>query len=107
MDELQPETLKLPDAIVTLYRGQKFMQGAKELFTADRMLVEYHTGNSNDVVVLKEEGKLRVKKVVRHMQIVSPTSSALNSTVTFPNSLADLDEKHEKRLLAIYKQFRS
>lgn len=105
MADKPPEKLTLADGTVLLYRDTKFMVGTQEVGSGDHMIVQHHTGNEEDVVVVKIDGKDRVKRVVRQMQIQSPSSPALDSRVTFGSSLADLDEKTEKRLLAIYKMF--
>lgn len=105
MPDKPPEKLTLADGIVTLYRDTKFMVGTKEVGSGDHMIVQHRTGNEEDVVVVKVDGTERVKRVVRQMQVQSPSSPALNSTVTFGSSLADVDEKTEKRLLTIYEMF--
>lgn len=105
MTEKPPETLSLADGNVTLYRNTKLMVGTQEVGSGDHMIVEHLTGNQDDVMVVKEDGKDRVKRVVRQMQVQSPPSPALDSRVTFGSSLAALDEKNENRLLAIYKMF--
>lgn len=105
MADKPPEKLSLADGTVTLYRDTKFMVGAKEVGRGDHMIVQHHTGNEEDIVVVRIDGKDRVKRVVQQMQIQTPSSPALDSTVTFGSLLADLDTETEKRLLAIYKMF--
>ncbi len=82
------------------------MHGAQEIGTGDHMIVEdRQIGNTEDVVVVKVDGEPRVKRVVQQMNIQMPSSPILDSTVTFGNSLAEVGEEAEKRLLAIYKMF--
>jgi hypothetical protein len=105
MADKPPEKLTLADGAVSLYRDTKFMAGIQEVGSGDHMIVQHHTGNEEDVVVVKIDGKDRVKRVVQQMQIQTPSSPALDSPVSFGNSLADLDAETEKRLLAIYEMF--
>lgn len=80
------------------------MSGAKELATGDRMLVEYTTGDEEDVVIIKEDGELRVKRLVQQLQIL-PSSPSVSPVTTVGFSLVDLDGEAEKRFLAIYEMF--
>jgi hypothetical protein len=105
MTDKAPEKLTLSDGTVLLYRDTKFMVGMQEVGSGDHMIIEHNLGNQEDVVVLKIDGKNKVKRVVRQMQVRSPSSPALDSTVTFGSSFADLDAQAEKRLLAIYNMF--
>ena len=93
--EQPPETRELSDATLTLWRGCKFMHGAQQMGTGDHMLVKHKmTGNEEDVVVIQEGGKQRVKRVVHHIEFPSGRGSY---------SFADLSEDNEKRLLAIQR----
>jgi hypothetical protein len=105
MEDKPPEKLNLADGTVTLWRDTQFMVGGQEVGKGDHMIVQNLTGNEEDVVIVKIDGKNRVKRVVRQMQVQSPSSPALDSTVTFGSVLADLDAETEKRLLALYKMF--
>ena len=100
-----PETLSLADRTVALYRNTKFMVGTQEVGSGHHMIVQHRTGNTAEVMVVNEDGTDRVKRIVRQMRVQSPSSPALSDTVTYGISLADLDEKTEKRLLEIYKMF--
>ena len=106
MADQPAETLKLVDGTVSLYRNVKFMHGAQELGAGDHMIVQHVTGSEEDVVVIREGRKPRVKRVVQHLEIQT-SSPAVPATTTVSRSLADLDEDTEKRLLAIYKMFPS
>ena len=61
MMDKPPEKLTLPDGTVSLYRDTKFMAGTQEVRSGDHMIVQHHTGNEEDVVVVKVDGKDRVK----------------------------------------------
>lgn len=97
-NEQAPETLELSDATLTLWRGCKFMYGTQQTASGDHMLVKHKMpGYEEDVVVIQEGGKQRVKRVVHHIEFPSGRGSY---------SFADLSEESEKRLLAIYKMFK-
>ncbi len=103
-DNAAAETRKLVDGEVSLYRNVKWMDGPKEVAVGDHMIVQHITGNADDVVVLNEAGKLRVKRLVTHM-VISTSSPAVPASAKFPQSFAELPDAEEKRLLAIYNLF--
>ena len=80
------------------------MTGTQEL-RADHMIVEQHvTGNREDVVIIQESGRPKVKRLVQDLGIRT-SSPAVPATSAVTNSFADLDADTEKRLLAIYRMF--
>lgn len=101
------ETLKLADGTVSLYRKVKFMQGATEVAVADHMIVQHVTGNEDDVVVLTENGKPTVKRLVAQLEISVPPPAVGGSSSRGGFSFAPLPAEEEKRLLAIYKMFKA
>jgi hypothetical protein len=104
MTDQPPEKLRLLQGTAWLYRNVKFMHSTQELGAGDHMIVEHVSGNEEDVVVIQEGGKAKVKRVVKHLEI-QPSSPAVPATSTVSHSLADVDADTERRLLAIYKRF--
>jgi len=69
------------------------------------MIVEHVTGNEEDVVVIQEGRKTKVKRLVKHLEIQT-SSPGMLATSTVSHSLADVvDADNERRMLAIYKRF--
>jgi len=104
MADRPPEKLRLMDGTAWLYRNVKFVHGTQELGAGDHMIVEHVTGNEEDVVVIQESGKSKIKRLVKHLEIQT-SSPAVSATSTVGHSLADVDADTERRLLAIYKKF--
>jgi len=104
MADQPAEKLKLDDGTVSLYRNVKFMHGTQELGAGDHMIVQHVTGDEEDIVVIQEGGKAKVKRLVEHLEIQT-SSPAVPATGTVGHSFADVDADTEKRLLAIYKMF--
>jgi hypothetical protein len=99
------EKITLPDGEASLYRSVKFMEGAKEVASGDHMIVQNkQTGHSDDVVILRDGGKPKVKRLVQHM-VIQTSSPALPATTGFAHTFADVDAETEKRLLALYDMF--
>ncbi|HLH10153.1 MAG TPA: hypothetical protein VKW78_23160 [Terriglobales bacterium] len=86
--------LSLSDGTVRLYTNVKFLEGTKEICSGDHMIVQHVTGRDEDVVILREDGKATVKRIVLKMEFPSGRGGV---------SFADLDAKDVERLLAIYK----
>ena len=104
-DQQATEKLVLADGTVSLYRNVRAMIGAEEVTSVDRMIVDHiTTGGEEDVVVIQESGKPRIKRVVQHLQIQT-LSQAVPTTGGVAYSFADVDTDTEARLLAIYKMF--
>jgi len=100
------ETLTFPDGTASLRRNVKFMVGAEEIGVGDHMIVKLPaTGRQDDVVVIQEGGKQRVKRRMVRMRIKSG-SGAVPASTTFSSFLEDLEAGTEERLLEIYKMFR-
>jgi hypothetical protein len=104
MTDQPPEKLSLLEGTVWLYRNVKFMHGTQEFGAGDHMIVEHVTGNEEDVVVIQEGGKAKVKRLVKHLEIQT-SSLGVPATSTVSHSLADVDTDTERRLLGIYKRF--
>jgi len=100
------ETLTFPDGTASLLRNVKFMVGGQEIGVGDHMIVKLPaTGHQDDVVVIQEGGKQRVKRRMGSMRIQS-ASGAVPGSATFGSVLEDLEAGTEERLLEIYKMFR-
>lgn len=104
MSEKPVETLKLPDAVISLRRRVELKYSPTESEVGDHMTVQHITGSEENVVVTKGGGQPKLKRLVMHMDIAS-SSPALPAMTGFHFSLADLAEEDEKQLLKIYNMF--
>jgi hypothetical protein len=102
------EKLRLPDGsgTVSLMRDVTLKFSPTESDVGDRMIVQYVSGNEENIVAVKGAGVTRLKRLVTHMDISSPTA-AVPAMTSFHFSLADLDEADEQRLLKIYEMFQA
>ena len=104
MDDPLAEKLTLSDGTVSLYRDAKFMHGTEEMGAGDHMIVQYVTGNEEDVVIIREGEEFKIKRLVPQLEIrTSSPAMPVNSRGGY--SLANVDADTEKRLLARYKMF--
>lgn len=86
------ETINLTGGTASLDRNVRY--GEQE---ADHMIVQnLMTGHQDDVVVLKQAGELKVRRVVTHIDFKNGSTSV---------SFAELPQEDEKRLLATYHLF--
>jgi hypothetical protein len=69
------EILKVADGTVRLRRNVKFMNGTQETGAGDRMIVEHLIGNEEAVVIIQENGKQKVKRLVPQSTTVGPALS--------------------------------
>jgi len=79
------------------------LKGTTEL-SADRLVVRHFTGNEDDVLIFKRDGKRHIGQIRRTMGIRSPTR-AVEAAATIYEHVEELDEDDRKRLLAIYDKF--
>jgi hypothetical protein len=104
MANQSPEEKQLPDARVSLIRGFKLMNGAQAAAEGDRMIVQQHTGHSDDCLIFQGNGETRAKRLEMRM-VIQTSSPAVPATTGIAAGLVDLSPEDEKRLLAIYKMF--
>ena len=104
---MEPETMNLSDAKVTLYRKAIRLTDINQ--DCDRMLVQEFTGHEDNVFIYREpgpNGKRRVATIRQTMSTqVGPSPAALVTTTfgTAPERVTD--EKEEQRFLKIYDLF--
>ncbi len=75
---------------------------------ADRLRVEYQTGNTDDVLIFPVNGHRQAVRVKRTMTIQTPTP-AIEAQVSFGEELnnAPVEVEEARHLLAIYDLFES
>ncbi|SRR6266571_678898 len=104
---MEPETMNLSDAKVSLYRKAVQLTDIKQ--GCDRMLVQEFTGTEENVFIYREpgpNGKRRVARIRQTMstQVGRPPAAPVTTTFgTAPERITD--EKEEQRLLKIYDLF--
>jgi hypothetical protein len=104
---LEPESITLSDAKVTLYR--KAVRLADINQDCDRMLVQEFRGHEDNVFIYREpapSGKRRVANIRQTMSTQVGSSRADPVTTTFgtmPEKITDAAE--EERLLKLYDLF--
>jgi hypothetical protein len=104
---MEPETMTLSDAKVSLYRKAVRLGDIKQ--DCDRMVVQEFRGHEDNVFIYQEpgpNGKRRVATIRQTMTTqVGPTPAAPVTTTfgTAPERITD--EKEEGRLLKIYDLF--
>jgi hypothetical protein len=103
MSENQPEdTLKLGLGEVTLYRGGADVNGS----SGDRMTVQHFTGEIENVVIFAYAGTRRVTRIQQELRF-STSSPAVPVSMTDGATLVDIPDDDQKRLLAIYDNFKN
>jgi hypothetical protein len=104
---MEPETMTLSDAKVSLYR--KAVRLADINQDCDRMVVQEFTGHEDNVFIYREpepNGKRRVARIRQTMSTQVGSSPAIPVTTTFgtvPERVTDAAE--EQRLLKLYDLF--
>jgi hypothetical protein len=72
--------------------------------TGDHMVLHHKNGSREDVLVIEESGKRKVKLFDDGLGAIT-SSPAVNATLTISVGLVDGDAETEKRLLEIYDRF--
>ncbi len=104
---MEPETMNLSDAKVSLHRKAVQLRDIKQ--DCDRMVVQEFRGAEDDVFIYREpgtNGKRRVARIRQTMSTQVGPSPADPVTTTFgskPEPISDRAE--EERLLKIYDLF--
>jgi hypothetical protein len=102
-DNAAIEKRKLDIAEGRLYLGAT-LKDADSDFPADRMLVEHFTGNEDNVLIFKRNGKRHVGQIIQTMGIRSATP-AVDASATIYEHVEEVDEDDRKRLLAMDDTF--
>ena len=104
--EKRNDTLRLSDAEVRLFLGARRIADGHAGIVCDRMviLVQQFTGNEDDVVIYKRDGKRRVGQLRMLVELGSGPSNAPVAT-DFDEAVDDITPDEQKRLLAIYDKF--
>jgi hypothetical protein len=97
------EKRKFDIAEGSLYLGAT-LNAADGAVPADRMLVQQFTGNEDNVLIFKRNGKHHVGQIIQTMGI-RPESPAVQATATIYEHVEEVDEDDRKRLLALYDRF--
>jgi hypothetical protein len=97
------ETHSFRDGNAEVRIGASIVNGT---IRADRLVVEYNTGNTEDVLIFPINGKRQVVRVKKTMSIQTPTP-AVSAQATFGEELesAPVEPDHAQELLAIYDLF--
>lgn len=105
---MKTATLKLTYGEAVLYQGVKLMNGSRYVGTGGHMVVEEHyKGNSpKRVLVLEENGKLKVKGLLSMSTLQSP-SGAMEFSVDLGNEVRELSADEEQKFLKIYQMFQN
>lgn len=103
----QPDAkLKYQEAEAKLFRGAKRFNDGKKEMLCDQIIVQYFSGNEDNVVIYETDGKRRVGRIKLLMGL-SSGSPATPTSATINEAVEPLDADDEKRLLTIYDQLRS
>jgi hypothetical protein len=102
MSDEPDETLKLGRGEANLYRGGANVNGSP----GDRMTVQHFTGEIENVVIFAYAGTRRVTRIQQELQFLT-SSPAVPVSMTDGATLVDIPDDDQKRLLAIYDNFKN
>jgi hypothetical protein len=101
---MEPETMNLSDAKVSLYRKAVRLGDINQ--DCDRMVVDEFRGGEDDVFIYREpgpNGKRRVARIRQTMSLQAGPSPAVPVGTTFGSKPEPIsDQAEEERLLKIY-----
>lgn len=99
MTQSDLQKVKFDDAEVSIRRGVEFKAGSKTLFFGDHMHIRYQTGNSEDVIVFREDGNPVIKRLLPKMVFAGHTNQC-----SIENCLVDIPAEEQKRFRAIFNK---
>jgi hypothetical protein len=98
------EEIKLDDGGEGYLTRNVRVERGRQVVTGDYMVLNYKSGEREDVLVIDESGKRKVKLFDDGLGAIT-SSPAVNATLTISGGLVDVDADTEKRLLEIYDRF--